>query len=55
LEEVVPEIVWTDEEGYKSVDYNLMVSLGIGAIKEQQKRIDSIQERINIIKEKLSA
>jgi hypothetical protein len=32
----------------------LMVSLGIGSVQEQQKRINSIYERINILKEKIS-
>jgi hypothetical protein len=31
-----------------------MVSLGIGSVQEQQKRIESIYERINILKEKIS-
>jgi RNA processing factor Prp31 len=50
VEEIVPEIVWTDDEGYKSVQYGLMVSLGVGSIQEQQKRIDQIYDRINKIK-----
>jgi hypothetical protein len=31
-----------------------MVSLGVGSVKEQQIRIDSIYNRINILKEKIS-
>jgi putative lipoic acid-binding regulatory protein len=54
LEDVVPEVVFTDDDGYKSVQYGLMVSLGIGSVQEQQKRINSIYERINILKEKIS-
>jgi hypothetical protein len=42
--------VWTDDEGYKSVQYGLMVSIGVGSVQEQQKRIDSIYNRINNIK-----
>jgi hypothetical protein len=54
IEDIVPEVVWTDEEGFKSVEYGLMVSLGIGALQEQQKRIISIMERIKILKDNLS-
>ena len=54
VEEVVPSIVFTDDEGYKSVEYGLMVSLGIGSVQEQQHRINSIYERINILKDKIS-
>jgi hypothetical protein len=51
IEDIVPELVFTDEDGYKSVEYGAMVSLGIGSIKEQQKIIDSIYQRINKLKE----
>ncbi len=54
LEMVVPDVVWTDEEGYKSVDYDSMVAYGIGAIKEQQIRIDKILDRIKLLKEKIN-
>ena len=51
LEEVVPEMVFTDDEGWKSVNYGQMVSLGIGGIQEQKRRVDSIYERINKLKQ----
>ena len=54
LEKIVPEVVWTDQEGFKSVDYDSMVAFGIGAIKEQQKRIDNILMRIKLLKEKIN-
>jgi hypothetical protein len=53
VEEVVPSIVFTDDDGYKSVNYGLMVSLGIGSVQEQQHRINSIYERINNLKNKI--
>jgi hypothetical protein len=43
-----------DDDGYKSVRYDLMVSLGIGSVQEQQKRIDLIYKRINKLKELIS-
>ena len=54
LELVVPEVVWTDDDGYKTVQYDLVVSLGIGSVQEQQKRIDKIYKRINKLKELIS-
>ena len=47
----MPEIVSTDKDGFKSVNYGWMVSLGIGGVQEQQKRINSIYKRINRLKE----
>ena len=53
VEKVVPNLVFTDEDGYKSVQYDLMVSLGVGSVKEQQLRIESIYNRINNLKDKI--
>ncbi len=54
LEKSVPEVVWTSEDGYKTVEYNIMVSIAIGAVKEQQSRIDHIYEKINNLKQLVS-
>jgi hypothetical protein len=51
IEKVIPEIVFTDTEGYKSVEYGQLVSIGIGSVQEQQIRIESIYKRINKLKE----
>jgi len=48
-------VVNTDEDGYKSMDYGILVSLGIGTLKEHQKIIESIYSRINKIKEFVDA
>jgi hypothetical protein len=50
VEKVIPELVFTDEEGYKSLSYGQLVSIGIGAVQEQQKTIDSLLERIKKLK-----
>jgi glutathionyl-hydroquinone reductase len=54
VENIVPEVVFTDEDGFKSVEYGAMVSLGFGSIQEQQKIIDSIYQRINKLKDLIS-
>ena len=54
LEKIVPEIVWTDDESYKTVEYGTLTSILTGAIQEQQTRIDKTYERINILKKVVS-
>nr|MCU0404621.1 tail fiber domain-containing protein [Chitinophagaceae bacterium] len=46
VEKVLPEVVKTDAEGYKSVDYGKMNALLIEAIKEQQKQIDELKNKL---------
>lgn len=47
VEEVAPEIVTTRDNGFKAVKYDRVTSLLVGAIKEQQKIIESLEERIS--------
>jgi len=47
VEKLFPEIVMTDANGYKSVDYGRMTPVLVEAIKEQQKNISSQQQRID--------
>jgi trimeric autotransporter adhesin len=42
VEKVLPELVQTDGDGLKSVDYIKLIPLLIEAIKEQQKQIDAL-------------
>ncbi|MBW1898139.1 MAG: tail fiber domain-containing protein [Deltaproteobacteria bacterium] len=46
VEKVLPELVRTDSEGYKSVAYQNMVPVLIEAIKEQQDEIEDLNNRI---------
>lgn len=46
VEKVLPEVVKTDEFGTKTVAYGNMVGLLIEAIKEQQKQIDELKDRL---------
>lgn len=46
VEEVLPELVDTDEDGYKSVAYSNLVAVLIEAVKEQQKQIDDLKSRL---------
>ena len=47
VEEVLPEVVETNEDGTKSVSYGNIVGLLIEAIKEQQIRIEELEKRLN--------
>jgi len=42
VEKFVPEVVYTDEQGYKSIAYDKLSVLLIEAIKEQQQTIDNL-------------
>lgn len=54
VEEVLPELVNTNAEGYKSVEYANLVAVLIEAVKEQQVRIDEQNERIEKLEERVT-
>jgi hypothetical protein len=47
VEKVLPQLVFTDDKGYKAVDYTKLVPLLIEGIKEQQRLIESQEDKIN--------
>jgi hypothetical protein len=49
LEKVIPELVETDIEGWKSIEYSHIVPLLIEAIKEQQAQINHYKNKIEQI------
>jgi hypothetical protein len=51
VEKVVPEVVNTDKEGYKSLSYDKLTAVLIEAVKEQQKEIETLKSE-NSIKDK---
>jgi len=48
VEEVLPEIVDTRENGHKAVKYDRMVALLIEVAKEQQQQINELKEKLNV-------
>ena len=46
VEAVIPELVTTNSDGVKSVKYGNIVAVLIEAIKEQQKQIDALVEKL---------
>jgi hypothetical protein len=47
VEKVFPDLVRTDDKGYKAVSYDKLSVILLEGIKEQQKQIESQQERID--------
>jgi len=47
VEKIFPEMVFTDESGYKSIDYSRLTPVLVETIKEQEKQIISITERLS--------
>lgn len=46
VKEIVPQAVVAQKDGYLAVDYARLVPLLIEAIKEQQRRIESLEQRL---------
>ena len=51
IETLLPELVNTDDKGYKSVDYSKITPVLVEAIKEQQQIIDQQQAELNELRE----
>ena len=49
LEEVIPELVKTDNNGYKSIVYQKLTAVLIEAVKEQQQEINNLSNRIAML------
>ncbi len=48
VESVLPEVVTTDEQGYKAVDYSKITALLNEAIKEQQDQIEKLTKQLEL-------
>ena len=47
IEEILPELVDTRENGYKAVKYDKLVSLLIEGIKDLSKQVEELKEKVN--------
>ena len=52
LEKIIPDLVTTDANGRKTVNYNALIGFLIEAIKTQSTQIQSLEERITRLEEK---
>jgi Chaperone of endosialidase len=55
VESVLPQIVYTDDKGYKSVDYAKVVPLLVEAIKELNKELDNVKKSNELLTTSLEA
>jgi hypothetical protein len=46
IEKLFPEVVSTDNYGFKNLQYDLLVSVGIATLKENNTRVKSIQTKL---------
>jgi hypothetical protein len=53
VEKIIPEVVYENENGIKSVAYGNLVGLLIEAIKEQQSEINNLKESLELLHKKL--
>jgi hypothetical protein len=54
IEKLFPEIVLEDRYGYKNIQYDILVSVGVAALQENQKRITILQNKLQPIKSLIS-
>lgn len=54
VEKIFPQVVGTDKDGYKSVEYSKLVAVLIEAMKEQQKTINNLQSAVGSLKTDVS-
>lgn len=52
MEKYLPELVDTDNEGMKSIEYSTLTSILAGAVKEQQIEINDLKERLTALENK---
>ena len=52
VEEVFPQLVKTNDKGYKSIAYSHMTPILLEAIKEQQQQIDELKKEIEELKKR---
>lgn len=50
LEDVLPEVVNTDSNGYKAINYSEIIPVLTEAVKEQQKTIEKLEAENNLLK-----
>lgn len=51
MEKVFPELVNTNDDGYKAVAYDKLTAVLLEAVKEQQDQIETLQQRIKELEE----
>ena len=55
VEKIIPEVVHTAKDGYKSLSYDKLTAVLIEAVKEQQKQIELQQKQINDLRAEIKS
>ena len=55
LEKIFPELILTDKNDLKSIDYEMMIPILIKAIQQEQKMLIKTQDEINICHNKIKS
>jgi hypothetical protein len=50
VEKIFPDLVLEDKYGYKNIQYDILVSVGVAAVKENQERINLLRNKIKPLK-----
>jgi hypothetical protein len=53
VEKIVPEVVLTNKEGYKAIDYAKLVPLLVESIKTQQAQLEALKKEVEALKRKI--
>jgi hypothetical protein len=55
VEKVLPQLVTTDEKGYKTVNYIQVIPLLTEAVKEQEQKMAQQQKQLEVLQQRLAA
>ena len=55
VEKVIPQLVNTDKDGFKALDYSRLTAILVEAVKEQQEEIKGLKAENNALKNKMEA
>ena len=55
METVLPDLVYKDKEGYRSIDYTQVIPVLVEAVKTQQTQLDAQKREINELKQQNAA
>jgi hypothetical protein len=54
VEKIIPEIVHTDDEGYKSISYDKMAAYFVEALKELKKENENLKRQLEIQQQQIN-
>ena len=54
MEQIIPELVRTDQEGYKAINYAQLTPVLVEAIKEQSEEIHSLKEKLELLQQQVA-